>query len=105
MFILREKSVIKLVFTHSNWPYQPKEFIVTQTIVAHKISFSSKHCVSEMNHISVIGCMDKITLLMSHFQNERRGTWSIEGIQGMRKILQKTLTVQCNLALVSLALG
>ena len=55
--------------------------------------------------MSVIGCMGKITLLMSYFQNERRGTWSIEGIQGMRKILQKTLTVQCNLALVSLALG
>ena len=42
---------------------------------------------------------------MSHFQNEHRGTWSIEGIQGMRKILQKTLTVQCNLALVSLTPG
>ena len=52
-------------------PFQigrPKEFTVTHTIVAHKILFSSKPCVSGMIHRSVIGSMGKITLLMSHFQ-------------------------------------
>lgn len=69
MFILREKSIIKYVFTLSNWPSRPKEFIVTHITVAHEVSFSSKHRVSGMSHRSAIGSMGKITLLMSHFQN------------------------------------
>jgi hypothetical protein len=44
-------------------------------MVAHKISFSSNYQVVGIIHMSVMGHMGKITLLMSHFQNGLKGAW------------------------------
>lgn len=77
VFILkreRKKSLIKV------WPSRHKKFIVAHTRVTHKISFSSNHQVVGIIHMSVIGHMGKITLLMSCFQNGLRGAWQGKGI-------------------------
>lgn len=78
--IRKKKFLTKVYFLPSNWPSRHKKFIVAHTMVAHKISFSSNHQVVGIIHMSVIGHVGKITLLMSHFQNGLRGAWRGKGI-------------------------
>ena len=73
--MFREKAIVKCVFPLPKWPSRPKERIVTRTALAHKISFSSKHHASGVSHMSVIGCMARITQFVSHFRGGPKGAW------------------------------